>query len=207
MMNLGVPGVYIREVEVKPPPRLQLDITGFVGQAERGPLNFPQPLTGLGEYRDVFGGFTGDGYLSYCVFTFFANAGEKCYVVRVAHESAATAELETPLISRQKDEKGDSIPLIQVDAINQGAWGNGIEVVAEEASNGDLILTELEADLASGGRTARFKSVHGLLDSQTAGEGAGDTVKLIHPRIPTRQARAIIKQIDFANGMVEFEEP
>jgi hypothetical protein len=207
MRNLGVPGVYIREVEVKPPPRLRLDITGFVGQAERGPLNFPQPLTGLGEYRDVYGGFTGDSYLSYCVFTFFANGGEKCYVVRVAHESAAAAGFETPLFSQRKDENGNSIPLIQVDAINQGAWGDGIEVVAEEASNGDLILTELEDDLESGSRTAHFKSVHGLLDDQTAGEGNGDSVKLIHPRIPTRQVRAVIKQIDFANGTVEFEEP
>jgi hypothetical protein len=216
MRNLSAPGVYIREVEVKPPPRLRLDITGFVGQAEHGPLNFPQPLTGLGEYRDVFGDFIGDGYLPYCVFTFFANSGEKCYVVRVAHDSATTARLETPLFSRQRGGGDDSIPLIQVDAINQGSWGDGIEVVAEEASNGDLILTELETGLDPESEpecenvfVTRFKSVHGLLDDQIAGRGNGDRVKLIHPRIPTRQARAIIKRIDFADGTVElkFEEP
>src|SRR5262245_53456706 len=91
MRNLRTPGVYIREVEVKPPPRLRMDITGFVGQAVRGPLNFPQPLTSWGEYGDVFGDFLGQGYLPYSVFSFFANSGEKCYVVRVAQESAAKA--------------------------------------------------------------------------------------------------------------------
>lgn len=91
MRNFRTPGVYIREVEVKPPPRVRMDIAGFVGQAERGPLNFPQPLTSWGEYLDIFGGFVGYGYLPYSVFTFFGNGGDKCYVVRVAHESAGKA--------------------------------------------------------------------------------------------------------------------
>jgi hypothetical protein len=132
MRNLRTPGVYIREVEVKPAPRLRLDIAGFVGQAERGPLNFPQPLTSWGEYRDVFGDFVDYGYLPYCVFTFFGNAGEKCYVTRVAHESARKAELT--LYSQGKDEKGEFVLLIHVEAINEGGWGDGIEVVAESES-------------------------------------------------------------------------
>ena len=259
MRNLRTPGVYIREVEVKPPARLRLDITGFVGQAERGPLNFPQPLTGWGEYLDVFGDFIGHGYLPYSVFSFFANGGEKCYVVRVAHKQASKAELlvggHTFSISEQalkwlesdgvpkavldklapkKDQefrgeaeftsmlektigaeetakykpnflKRANKPLIRVEAINEGEWGNGIEVVAESESTDELTITELKSDLTLGSPMAHFKSVEGLRD-EIEGEVEGDQVKLIHPRIPTQQEQAVIKSINYSDGTVVFKE-
>src|SRR5262245_5176411 len=169
MTSLRKPGVYIREVEVKPPPRLRMDIAGFVGQAERGPLNQPQPITSWGEYRDVFGDFISHGYLPYCVFTFFADAGEKCYVVRVAHEKAAKARLV--LNGSKKNKNGDPLPRIRVEAINEGVWGNGIEVVAESMSTDDLALTTLDRKSDAGSRFAYFQSVAGLLE--------GDPVMLI----------------------------
>jgi len=39
MNSYATPGVYIREVEAAPLAGQRLDIAGFVGQAERGPLN------------------------------------------------------------------------------------------------------------------------------------------------------------------------
>lgn len=203
MRNLRTPGVYIREVEVKPPPRLRMDITGFVGQAERGPLNFAQPLTGWGEFRDTFGDFFGYGYLPYSVFTFFANGGEKCYVVRVAQEEAAKARLT--LDSQKKDANGKKIPLIRVEAINEGAWGDKIEVVAEGESSDDLIFTELTSELTKKTTMTISRSVAGLLDSETAGEGKGDQVRLIHPSIPTQQEQATVKQINYEDGTLVFE--
>jgi hypothetical protein len=196
MRNLHAPGVYIREVEVKPPLRLRLDITGFVGQSERGPLNFPQPITSLGEYQEIFGDFTGYSYLSYSVFAFFANGGEKCYVVRVSHESAKKAALD--LLSSSRDQKGKPVPFAHVEAINEGDWGNSFKVAAESVSSGDLILTELTSDLDAQSSMASFKSVRG--------NGKGDIVKLIHPSLPDRQAQAKIDSIDFKNGTVVFEK-
>jgi Phage tail sheath protein subtilisin-like domain/Phage tail sheath C-terminal domain len=211
MRNLRTPGVYIREVEVKPPPSLRMDITGFVGQSERGPLNLPQPLSGLGEYREIFGDFTGYSYLSYCVYSFFANGGEKCYVVRVAHESDVTdesaAKSSLVLNSTSKDENGDPIPFARVQAINEGVWGDSIEVAAEGESTGDLVLTELESALNAGSTIAKFKSVAGLLGSDIAGQGKGDSIKLIHPTIAALQEPAVIKSIDFVNRTAEFEKP
>jgi hypothetical protein len=260
MRNLRTPGVYIREVEVKPQPRLRLDIAGFVGQAERGPLNSPQPLTGWGEYVDVFGDFNGYSYLAYCVYAFFANAGEKCYVVRVAHEAATKAGVDlfsqifkitdktlTSLKSeglpdevlkklepiKNKKVEGErrfvslletaigagdvvsfksrilkhaSKPLIRVEAINEGAWGDSIEVVAESQSSDDLILTELASELAERSTTAQLKSVRGLIADEIAGEVIGDRVKIINPRIPTRQEQATIKEIGFEEGTVTFDK-
>jgi hypothetical protein len=260
MESLRTPGVYIREVEVKPPPRVRMDITGFVGQAERGPLNFPQPLTGWGEYLELYGGFIGHGYLPYCVFTFFGNGGEKCYVVRVAHETATKARLAldsrlfiiteqvraslkeegipeevleqfakkneevlkgtarfldflVDTIGEKPAEQFKSLFLkharrrpIQVEAINEGDWGNNLEVVAESDSSDDIFLTELASGLDKGATEAHFKSLAGLQE-EIIGEVAGDQVRLIHPDNPTQQEQATIKEVNFAQGKVVFEKP
>ncbi|HEV2860975.1 MAG TPA: phage tail sheath subtilisin-like domain-containing protein [Pyrinomonadaceae bacterium] len=204
MRNFRTPGVYIRDVEVKPPPRVRMDITGFVGQAERGPLDFPQPLTSWGEYLDIFGGFVGYGYLPYCVFTFFGNGGEKCYVVRVAHEKAAKAAVVL---------KHEGMPLIRVEAINEGAWANGaeagpgrdgVEVVAESYSTDDLVLTEFADRLPEKESSVKLKSVAGLR-GRVAEKVKGDQVKLLHPGLPTQQEQTTVEKVDPAQGTVVFE--
>ena len=260
MTNFRTPGVYIREVEVKPPPRLRMDITGFVGQAEHGPLHFPQPLSGWGEYLDVFGDFTGYSYLAYSVYAFFANAGEKCYVVRVAHESAVKAEAELfqesfkitdeslanlksdgvpdDVLKALNNIKGQQVvgegrfitlletaievdktfefkskildraekpPIIRIEAINEGAWGDNIQVVAESASSDDMILTELEGDL-SAGKMVDFKSVRDVFDDETDGVASGSQVKLIHPRNPTQQEQATVSQVSRDDRTAVFKD-
>jgi hypothetical protein len=78
-----------------------MDIAGFAGFAERGPLppavtdeNFDPStvaihLTGWDGYRATFGGFTEYGYLPYAVRAFFENGGTECYVARVAATTSA----------------------------------------------------------------------------------------------------------------------
>jgi hypothetical protein len=74
---------------------LRLDVTGFVGFAERGPLDIPVALHDVGQYRAVFGGDLplarmrqGNqivyANLQRAVQAFFDNGGQRCYVVRVA---------------------------------------------------------------------------------------------------------------------------
>src|SRR2546423_14994762 len=91
MLNLQTPGVYIREVEVEPTPLVRMSVAGFVGQAERGPLNYPQPVNSWGQFGDIFGDFVGYSYLAYSVFGVFRNGGEGRYIGRVAHETGAQA--------------------------------------------------------------------------------------------------------------------
>src|SRR4030095_14592135 len=137
--------------------------------------------------------------------------GEKCYVVRVAHESdvidESAAKSSLVLNSRSKDENGDPIPFALVQAINEGVWGDSIEVAAEGESTGDLVLTELASALDAGSTIAKLKSVAGLLGSDIAGQGKGDSIKLIHPTIAALQEPAVIKSIDFVNRTAEFEKP
>ena len=182
MLNLQTPGVYLREIEVPQPPLLRMSVTGFVGQAERGPLNSPQRIENLGQFRDIFGDFVGYSYLPYSIFGFFLNGGERCYVVRAAHELAVSAALAQP----------DGVP-ISFTVINEGGWGNSVSIQIDSQSKRDILLTELETSVARSAAKAKFKSVAGL--------AVGDSVILVHQRDPIRE-RVTIDAIDPATREV-----
>ena len=196
-MDFKTPGIYIRDAEDSLPGRVRLDIAGYVGQAERGPLNAPQPLTGWGQFRDIFGGFTGFSYLAYAVFGFFLNGGERCYVVRVAHATAQPA-------TRQLEDN-ETTPLIRVSGINAGAWGNAISVTIENRSAGDMLITELANDATAGEQTVTLRSVAGL--AATTAEGAGDLITFFNQQDPLVRETRGIEQIDFAARTVTLNNP
>jgi hypothetical protein len=195
MLNLTTPGVYIREVEVAPPPAVRMDVAGFVGQAERGPLNYPQALTSWGQFGDIFGDFTGYSYLAYGVFGFFRNGGVRCYVVRVAHEEAKRST--TTLRARGE------VEAVRVSAVNEGGWGNSLTVEVAEGSSRELVLTELASGVKKGDTRAVFKSVAGLAGAGSKPEDEADTVTLVHKRDPVREKLAV-KSIDYETGEVKF---
>ncbi|HEX8146408.1 MAG TPA: phage tail sheath C-terminal domain-containing protein [Pyrinomonadaceae bacterium] len=195
MLNFQTPGVYIREVEVAPPPSVRMDVAGFVGQAERGPLNFPQPLTSWGQFRDIFGDFTGYSYLAYGVFGFFRNGGVRCYVARVAHEGSTRASTKL---------KGRGVEAVKVSAINEGAWGNSLTVEVGAGSSRELVLTELAADVKKGDKGATFKSVAGLSGAGSRPGDEADTVTLVHRRDPVRE-KLTIRSVDYQTGEVKFD--
>lgn len=200
MGKFTTPGVYLKEVDVAPPRALGLGITGFVGQAERGPLNSPQPLTNWGQFLDIFGTFVGFSYLPYAVFGFFLNGGERCHVVRVAHESATRAAFDI------RDEAAR--PAIGIRATSEGQWANTLGVTLQRQSTDDLTLTELDADLAEGQDSVRFKSVAGLAGKDLVGAARRDTVTLIHAGDGfVREERLSIQAIDFQRREVTFSTP
>jgi phage tail sheath protein FI len=90
------PGVYIEEFEIgaKPIEGVSTSTAGFVGMAERGPLDRPTLVTSFAEYQMIFGGYLdteyGDKcYLPYSVEGFFSNGGKRLYVTRVADKKTA----------------------------------------------------------------------------------------------------------------------
>lgn len=196
MANLSTPGVYIREVEIAQPERLRMDIAGFVGQAERGPLNQPQPLANWGQFTDIYGNFVGFSYLSYSVYGFFLNGGQKCHAVRVAHETAKSAYISLP-------DKKDT-PIISVKAINQGKWGNTITVAPNSQSTDSIVLAELKQDFIKGRTTAAFSSVAGLCGADTGCGIEGDLVTLVHIHNPFIREQVQIREINFKNSELTF---
>lgn len=156
------PGVYHIgfQSRVTPLAIANTHIAGFVGIANKGPLDTPRLLQSWAEFIDIYGG-SSDGYLARAVEGFFLNGGRSCYVVRVARrpkpggtlrpEHAAPA---TRVIKDAWDKE-----TIRVLAINEGRWGNSIWVRFAQTTGAKTLLT---LDLTVGADGARVTSTRGF---------------------------------------------
>ena len=133
MQSPQTPGVYYERVDASAPAisPLRTDIAGFVGIATRGPLHQPLPVQSWRQFQAYFGDFTGAGYLAYAVRAFFENGGQRCWVVRVAAETAATAALTLQSASLAN--------LWNVAASSPGVWGNDLDIVIRETHRAQTV--------------------------------------------------------------------
>lgn len=129
MPNYLSPGVYLEEVPagVQPVEGVGTSTGAFVGLAERGVTNTPKLITNFTQFTNEFGGFIANGYMAYAVYSFFAEGGTRCYVVRVAGENATVSTTDL-----QDD---SSVVKITVSARSVGAWGDQVRVAVEAASS------------------------------------------------------------------------
>src|SRR5215213_9190862 len=90
--DMKPPGVYASMAEPAKSPLQIADtrIAGFVGVAQKGPLDEPVRVSSWDEFIDVYG-YDGQHYLSDSVEAYFRNGSGPCYIVRVAHRAAAGA--------------------------------------------------------------------------------------------------------------------
>lgn len=127
-MELLHPGVYIQEVSsgVRPIEGVSTSTAGFLGKAEKGPLDRALMVTSFAEFQGVYGGFLGDSFLAHAALQFFNNGGSRLYVVRIA-KNAATADIALG------DRKSPPAKTITLAANSPGAWGNELDI---EVANG-----------------------------------------------------------------------
>lgn len=101
------PAVYVEEVDTgsKPIEGVSTSTTGFVGVAERGPVNVPILVTSAGEYQRWFGQsldpllYGTHCHLPHAVDGFFTNGGKRVFITRVLEIDqalAATRQLVAP---------------------------------------------------------------------------------------------------------------
>lgn len=128
--NGRLPGVVVNTALPNEPAPLRLDVAGFVGFAERGPLDTPVALEDVAQYEAVFGGdlpVAREGgtpiyaALPSAVRAFFDNGGRRCYAVRVAGATAARARLAVPGLAGIH--AGQLAPA-SVEAAWAGRWGD-----------------------------------------------------------------------------------
>jgi phage tail sheath protein FI len=120
----STPGVYVEWLDTSP-VRIELgrtDVAGFVGIAERGPVQTPVKIESYRQFFTTFGDRMPDGYLAYAVSGFFENGGRTCWVVRAADPAQA-------LPARARLQLPDRAP-IDLEAASEGTWGNAIEIEA-----------------------------------------------------------------------------
>ena len=123
------PGVYVEEFEIgaKPIEGVSTSTAGFLGLTERGPTEV-KFVTSFAQYQRIFGGYLENSYLTYAVDGFFRNGGQRCFIGRVLKEDPdsnipSKAEL--------------TLSPIEIVAIGEGDWGNGIGILIENASLDD----------------------------------------------------------------------
>ncbi|HZI18158.1 MAG TPA: hypothetical protein VEY09_06125 [Pyrinomonadaceae bacterium] len=137
--NIRLPGVYFLPRRAGRGGGLPtLDVAGFVGFAERGPLDLPVAVEDPDTFAAVFGGdlplarerggHTVSANLRTSVVSFFANGGRRCYVVRVAGENAKRARFRLPGLVAF-DAHG-SPRLVSVSASSEGRWSAALKVGA-----------------------------------------------------------------------------
>ena len=130
------PGVYVEEFESggKPMEGVSTSTAGFIGLAERGPVEgVPQLITNFADFKRTYGGYLSESefgeyrFLAYAVEHFFINGGSRCFVARVAPGDAKCAQGAAPV-------EGDAV--LTFAAKNPGIWGDNIRVVLTPASKG-----------------------------------------------------------------------
>lgn len=158
----------------------RMDVAGFVGFAETGPVDQPVPIADPAGFAEVFGGpvallrdaDTGEpvvGQLADAVTAFFANGGQRCWVVRVAGRppaAAVAAAFPVPGLAVQGSDGRPVQALFPARAV--GSWADRFAV-----SSG-LLATPVRLDQVNlGEATVRCRLLAGKV-------AAGDLVRLTY---------------------------
>lgn len=146
------PGVYYQTADTSSNTAvgIRTDVAGFVGIAQRGPIDLPIAIESWRQFQVIFGSFTGLGYLAYTVRAFFENGGRRCWVTRVASLSPATGARRASGTLYSAAKAVDSTPyppapIWEVNASSPGRWGNRLKVRFIETHHGQTVTIENSA--------------------------------------------------------------
>ena len=193
------PGVYVEEFESggKPMEGVSTSTAGFIGLAERGPIEgVPQLVTNFSDFKRTYGGYLSESefgeyrFLAYAVEHFFINGGSRCFVSRVAPGDAKCAEGFAPA------QEGAALIFT---AKNPGLWGDNIRVTISPASKAKTQILEIR-DTPTGKQ---------YLVKNGAGFNAGDVVaytdkkEVIYNKVLKSQDNVLEFAEDFDEGVVD----
>lgn len=122
---LTYPGVYVEEIAsgVRTITGVATSIAAFVGWAPKGPTDRAGLVLSWSDYEREYGGLDPGSDLSYAVSQFFANGGQRAYVVRlVATADGATEKAATAKVTLNG---------LTVTARSPGAWANQYAVLVK----------------------------------------------------------------------------
>jgi hypothetical protein len=148
------PGVYVEEYDNSPRAieGVGTSTAGFVGMAVKGPSSgAPSLITNFASFLREFGGYLSEfthgeyRYLAGSVEQFFANGGTRCYVARVVAPEAKAAKA--------------SEGILELEAANEGTWGNKIQVNIASSTKKKIQLVEKVDE-----NVYKAKSVDGLIE-------------------------------------------
>lgn len=188
------PGVYVEEFESggKPMEGVGTSTAGFIGLAERGPIEgMPQLVTNFSDFRRKYGGYLSENefgeyrFLAYAVEHFFINGGSRAFIARVAPQDAKCAEGGLPA----------ETPILQLTAKNPGMWGNNVNIVITPSSKAKTQILEILE--TAGGKRYHVKNGSGFM--------AGDIV-MYTDKTAVSYNRVIKSQDNIIEFATDFDE-
>lgn len=99
------------------------------GIAERGPVDAPQKINSMGDYRRIFGDRVSYGTLFDDLAMFFETGGAQAQVLRVVGAAATVGTLSV------NDGAGTPVPTVRFDAASPGAWSSRVTVDINAGTN------------------------------------------------------------------------
>lgn len=184
------PGVYYQTYDAGSPPvhPLRTDITGFVGLAERGPIDVPVAVESWRQFVSWFGRLSNVSFLAYAVKGFFENGGKRAWVVRVASlddpSPAASASATVQLVS--------ATDAWTIQATTPGAWGNALTVKLQEK----VVATTKTIPMGGESWSSTVDSVSSI--------AAGDLVRLTQSGV---EVWRVVASTDTAKSIVYWMNP
>jgi len=185
------PGVYVEEYDNAPRSieGVGTSTAGFIGLAEKGPaVGAPSLVTNFSNFTKQFGGFLSEfeygeyRFLANSVEQFFANGGTRCYVSRVVPEDAQKASKQAGILN--------------LEAANEGKWGNRIQVSFTAVMKKKLQLIE---ETAGQPNTYTAKSVSGFREGDiVAIENEYNRITVIYDNLVTFEKPFTASVVDAA---------
>jgi phage tail sheath protein FI len=121
------PGVYVEEIPsgVRTITGVATSITAFVGWAAKGPTDRAELVLSWADFDRKFGGLDPASAMSYAVYHFFINGGQRAYIVRVVRTDSGTASENAGAATVTLDTK------LKLTASSPGDWANDYAIVTK----------------------------------------------------------------------------
>lgn len=161
--TLNYPGVYIEELPsgVHTITGVATSIAAFAGWATQGSVTEAVMVESWSDFARQFGGLSSGNYLGYAVNQFFANGGQKAYIVRLV---ATTAD--TPTAASFAATASGIVGTLTLFASSPGQWGNNLKITVTPSTLDPTRFSVL-VQLVSGAQTTTLENFSNLSVSPT----------------------------------------
>ncbi len=162
---LTYPGVYIEEIPsgVRTITGVATSIAAFVGWAPKGPSDHAEGVLGWSDYARKFGGLDNRSLLGYAVSQFFANGGQRAYIVRLAAANAAASTV--------------TLGGLKVTARSPGQWADNYAIVTRKLASDPTRFRLVVANIANDPKGVVVETFENLSMKATDARGVAAVLK------------------------------
>lgn len=165
------PGVYLEEIASgsRPIEGVATSVTAFVGFTYRGEVGEPKLIGKFDDYVKEFGPIVENDPMGLAVQAFYLNGGGSAYICRIVGNNKKATNVGLKNI----DGENSTSPVLTINAINPGTWGNDIRYKIEKDAADAPLFSLLVGEL----KDSKFNELE-RFDNLSMDESSSDYVLL-----------------------------